>query len=46
LHDPGFFRAENLAKKSNVKPEVAEMMKKLESIIVKDGNLIITPKGH
>jgi hypothetical protein len=39
-------RTENLAKKSNEKPEVAEMMKKLESITVKDGSLILTPKGR
>jgi hypothetical protein len=39
-------RTENLAKKSYEKPEVAEMMKKLESITVKDGSMIITPKVH
>lgn len=39
-------RAKNLAEKSYKKPEVAEMMKKLESITIKDGSMIITPKGR
>jgi hypothetical protein len=39
-------RAENLAKKSNEKPEVAAIINKLESITVKDGSMIITPKGR
>jgi hypothetical protein len=39
-------RAKNLAEKSYKKPEVAAMMKKLESITVKDGSLIIIPKAR
>jgi hypothetical protein len=39
-------RSKNLAEKSYEKPEVAAMMKKLESITVKDGSMIITPKGR
>ncbi len=39
-------RAKNLAEKSYEKPEVVEMLKKLESITVKDGRMIITPKGR
>ena len=36
----------NLAEKTNERPDVAEMLKKLESINVKDGSLIISPKDH
>jgi hypothetical protein len=39
-------RAKNLAEKSYEKPEVVEMMNKLESITVKNGIMIITPKRH
>ena len=39
-------RSQNMAEKQIERPEVKDMMGKLESIIVKDGSLIITPKAH
>ena len=36
----------NLAEETNERPDVAEILKKIESISVKDGSLIISPKGN
>ena len=38
-------RKENLAKRPNERSDVEEVFEKLESITVKDGSLIISPKG-
>lgn len=39
-------KARNLAEKANKQPDLEEMLKKLESITVKDGSLILSPKVH
>ena len=39
-------RERNLAEETNKRPDIVEVLKKLESITVKDGSLIITPKGY
>jgi hypothetical protein len=39
-------RAQNLAEETNKRPDMVEVLKKLESITVKGGSLIITPKGY
>jgi len=39
-------REQNLAEETNKRPDMVEVLKKLESITVQDGSLIISPKDH